>query len=307
MGSFEGEIGQAAFERAAQLPEAAPRSVLRRVEDAAIENIGAISIGVSASIILLAAAIVLQVRMTGAAEERAVDPIVSGSITPDIRPPPGADWQSVRNPPEIISLTAPQFGRATATYAARRSSAGDREDSLTFVAPDAGGAEARIALVRQRGFAQSSSLFVTMTRQQAERGIAVTRAGRPDQLPTKFGLVEVADMMFNDASGTAQACLGFRSSADAGQPAIAGWYCAAHGGVAERPELTCFIDRLTMLKSGEDQALRRFFTEAEQRRKPCPTTRQTAGRKPTWLDHDGRVPAIRGSDEVTGSIGRTRR
>jgi hypothetical protein len=149
---------------------------------------------------------------------------------------------------------------------------------------------------------QPPSLFIDMSRQQAERGVAVTRAGQPGQLSTKFGMVEVADMTFTDASGGAQACLGFRAVSDGHSPMLNGWYCGAQGAAVDRPELACFIDRLTLLKSGDDQALRKFFTEAEQRRKPCPNARAQAGRKATWLDHDGRAPSLRGAEDTTGSV-----
>jgi hypothetical protein len=224
-----------------------------------------------------------------------------------MRVPSLPDWQPVRKPAELMTLTAPQFERAPAVYAARRSSRNDREDSLTWQPGAPGGAEARIALIRSASPAAPPSLFVDMTRQQAERGVAVVRAGQSGLLATKFGPVEVADMTFSDAGGAAQACLGFRTAPDGDSPVLSGWYCAAQGAAAERPELACFIDRLTLLRSGEDQGLRSFFQEAEKRRRPCSTTRTTAGRKPTWLDHDGRAPAIRGADETTGSIGKPKR
>jgi hypothetical protein len=54
------------------------------------------------------------------------------------------------------------------------------------------------------------------------------------------------------------------------------------------------------LKAGDDKDLRKVFSEAEQRRRPCPSKAVTAGRKPTWLDADGKAPGIRG--DITGSI-----
>ncbi|MGL4239716.1 MAG: hypothetical protein ACRCTI_01255, partial [Beijerinckiaceae bacterium] len=204
--------------------------------------------------------------------------------------------------------SAPQFERTPAVYGARRTARNDREDSLTWQSTAPGGPEARIALVRSAQPLAPPSLFIDMTRQQAERGVAVTRAGQSGLLMTKFGPVEVADMAFSDAGGGSQACLGFRTAPDGESPVLTGWYCAAQGAAVDRPELACFIDRLTLLKSGEDQALRRFFAEAEPRRRPCPTARASAGRKPTWLDHDGRAPAMRSSgDDVTGSIGKPKR
>jgi hypothetical protein len=304
---FEGEIGAVAAERMQDAGDAPAPSPLRRLESFAVDNMQGLAVGASAGILMVAAVVTL----TGGAPTRPApppDPIVVGSTLVAPRLPVAPQWQAVRKPVEMMALQAPQFEKSPPLYAARRTAQNDREDALVFQPAAPGGAEARIALLRHAAAAGAApSLFIDMTRLQAERGVAVTRAGAPGQLQTKFGAVEVADMTFSDASGGAQACLGFRRAADGDAPAIAGWYCGAEGAVVERPELACFIDRLTLLKGGEDQALRRFFAEAEQRRRPCPNARVTAGRKPTWLDHDGRAPAMRGSEETTGSIGSSRR
>jgi hypothetical protein len=307
MGQLESEIGDVAFGRVLEAEAPAPRSLIRRIEDFAIDNIKAISIGASAAIVLVAAGIVLQDSPARQSTAPAPDPIISGSIGGLGRVPSLPEWQAIRKPVEIMTLNAPQFERTPMIFGARRSNRNDREDFLSWTSNAPAGPEARIALLRSAAPAAAPSLFIDMTRQQAERGVAVTRAGRTGLLQTKFGPLEVADMTFSDAGGGAQACLGFRTAPDGDAPILSGWYCAAQGAAVERPELACFIDRLTLLRSGDDQALRSFFTEAEKRRRPCSTTRSTAGRKPTWLDHDGRAPAMRGSDDVTGSIGVRRR
>ncbi len=307
MGSFEGDIGHAACERMAQdAKPAAPAPLVRRIEDYAVTNMKGIATGASAGIFLLAALVV----MTGRSPQplpAPADPVTVSSISREVRVPALPEWETIRKPMELLTLTAPQFERVPAQYAARRTPRNDREDSLLWQPSAPGAAEARISLLRRTMPQSPPSLFVDMTRQQAERGVAVTRAGAPGLLMTKFGAIEVADMTFSDASGASQACLAFRGAPDEAAPVITGWYCAAQGVGAERPELACFIDRLTLLKSGDDRALRQFFTEAEQRRRPCLNVRNSAGRKPTWLDHDGRSPAMRGGDDITGSIARPRR
>jgi hypothetical protein len=295
---------------AAHVSKPPSEGLLRRVEDLAIENMRCLTIGASSALVLLAGALMLQEMPTAhpAPSLIVMDTPVTGSVSGQIRVPQAPEWHPIRKPVEIMSLSSPQLEKLAASYGARRSTRGDREDAIVWQAAGTGGAEARIALIRQAaGSGTPPSLFVDMTRQQAERGIAVTRTGAPGLLETKFGAVEIADMTFSDASGGAQACLAFRRVGAGGEPTISGWQCAAQGGVVERPEVACFIDRLTLLKSGDDHALRRTFAEAEPRRKPCPSSRNTAGRKPTWLDHDGRPPAIRGGDETTGSITRPKR
>jgi hypothetical protein len=306
-GTFEGGIGGVAVERMAASAEAPGKTVFRRIEDFAVDNMRSISIGASAALVMLAASVMLNDGVPTAAPPTVMDSPVTGSIHGQVRVPQSPEWQVVRKPLEIISLQSPQTERMAASYTARRSSRNDREDAIQWQATGAGGAEARIALQRGPDASAAPSLFVDMTRQQAERGIAVTRAGTPGLVITKFGPVEMADMTFSDIGGISQACLAFRRVGEGGEPNISGWQCAPQGGVVERPELACFIDRLALLKGGDDQALRRFFSDAETRRRPCPTSRNTAGRKPTWLDQDGRAPSMRGADETTGSINRPKR
>jgi hypothetical protein len=306
MSGLEGEIEAAAAERVLDDGEAGKLSFGKRLEALAVDHMRSLAVGASASVLLLSAAMTL----TGggsAVPIAAPDPTPVGSIATHDRVPTAPEWLQVRKPVELLALQAPQFERLVATYTQRRTARNDREDAISWQAAATGGAEARIALLRDSGAGRPPSLFVDMTRIQAERGIAVTRTGAPGALLTKFGPLEAADMTFSDASGEAQACIAFRSPGETDGPVIAGWYCAGQGAAVERPEVVCFIDRLTLLKGGDDLALRRMFTEAEQRRRPCPTARNTAGRKPTWLDHDGRAPTIRGTEDVTGALGKPKR
>jgi hypothetical protein len=305
MGVLEGEIAAAATMSVAG-EDVGEHRLIKRIESLAVDHMKSLAVGASACVLLLSAALTFSGGPTSSSRAT-VDPTPVGSIETRERVPAAPEWQVVRKPVEIMALQAPQMERLTMQYVQRRTVRNDREDAIIWQATTPGGAEARIALVRGSSIGMPPSLFVEMTRTQAERGVAVTRAGAPDLLFTKFGSIEAADMTFSDASGGAQACIAFRGAGEGGGHVIAGWYCGAQGVAVERPEVACFIDRLALLKGGDDQTLRRLFAEAEQRRRPCPTTRNTAGRKPTWLDHDGRAPAMRGSDETTGSIGRPRR
>lgn len=289
MRSVERAIEQAVSERMAPPP---PQR--RSLEDFAVQNMRSLAFGAAAGVAALAAFVLMDAPPAPATP---ADPVIVGSVRETPRLPGGPSWRAVQRPVEIVTLQAPQFARHAAQYAARASAAGDREDALIFEPNQPDLPEAKVALRRAAAEGAQPSLFIDMTRQQAERGVAVVRAGAPGRLATKFGEIEVADMTFQDHGGRAQSCLAFRSDGAIG---IAGWLCAPQGAGVERPELACFVDRLSLLKAGEDAALKRFFAEAEGRRRPCPTTRVSTGRKPTWLDSDGKAPTMRG--EITGSI-----
>jgi hypothetical protein len=269
------------------------------VENVAIRHLKVLALGASCAILGLAT--ILAMPSPQPVQVASGDPVIVGSITPQARVPARPEWQDIRKPVEMIALQSTQMDRIPMTYRARRSLAGDREDALIWSGGGQQTTEAEIAVVRRTSAAQAPSLYIEISRRQGERGVAITRNGMPGLVTTKFGKLEVADMTFTDGQQQAQACLGFRSVV-ATEIGLAGWFCAPQGASVERPELSCFIDRLSLLKSGEDHKLRQFFTEAEQRRQACPTTRVSTGRKPTWLDSDGKAPAIRG--DITGSIPR---
>jgi hypothetical protein len=285
---------------AQNLAPAAPRiDLVRSLEDFAVTHMQSLAFGAAGAVLIMASVLTFSGQPPANDYN---DPVIVGSITPASRVPGQMAWQPTRKPVELIALQAPQFDRAQAQYQARSNAAGVREDALIFEPNVPGMPEARVVLRRSAQGDAAPSLFIDMTRQQAERGVAVTRAGTPGKLLTKFGELEVADMTFADDSNRNQSCLAFRSTGAVG---LTGWFCGAQGAAVDRPELGCFIDRVALLKSGEDRDLRKFFTEAEQRRRPCPTGRASAGRKPTWLDADGKTPPMRG--EVTGSIDKPKR
>jgi len=272
-----------------------PPSLTQRLEDFAITHVQSLAFGAAGALLTLAALLAL----SGPDLNRDFnDPVMVSSLEESLRNRMAPDWQVIRKPVELVTLQAPQFGRQAAVYGARNSSWGEREDSLLFEPNQPDLPEARVSVRRWANAKVQPSMFVEMARHQAERGMAITRAGSLGKLSTKFGDIDVADMVLTDPTGRGQSCLAFRSE---GAIVISGWYCAPQAAAAERPEVACFIDRLNLLKAGDDKELRKFFSEAEQRRRPCPSLRASTGRKPTWLDTDGRVPAMR--TDTTGSIG----
>jgi hypothetical protein len=294
MRSVEREVGKIAVERLTKAAAAVSSGIMQRAEDFAVTHMRSLAFGAAGAVLTLATMLVLPDSPVTTAES---EPLIVGSISEQSRVPGARAWQVQRKPVELIALQAPQFQQTAVQYQARSNASGEREDALMFDPNTVTLPDARMTLHRGQTTGAAPSLFIDMTRQQAERGVAVTRAGLPWKLQTKFGEIDAADMTFTDGAARNQSCLAFRTD---GAIALSGWYCAAQGAAVERPELACFIDRLTLLKSGDDRDLRSFFTQAEQRRRPCPSGRASAARKPLWLDVDGKAPAMR--SDVTGSI-----
>jgi hypothetical protein len=201
------------------------RTAFRKVEDFAVDHMNGLALGFGVTIIAVAALIVLDEPAVAPPLAQGVDRTIVGSIgTPPAVARP--QWTAVVKPVEMIALEAPQFQQQPARYAARRAQNSDREDALWFESLSAGQPEARVALVRRAGDGAAPSLFIEMMRLQTERGVAITRAGTPGPLATKFGELEVADMTFTNGDGRGTSCLAFRTPQSLGRIGLNGWYCA---------------------------------------------------------------------------------
>jgi hypothetical protein len=275
------------------------RAPMQRVEDWLIDHLWPVAIGVAVLVLGISFVSLAPARQTATSQ---VDLQHTGAvkITASL-PPPVEPWRPVRRPIEMISLQSAELERLPIHYSAALRQA-ERRDAISFGYFDESRPDMEIALRRHMSGARPS-LFIEASRRQSERGVSIGRSAQPIMVQTKFGEVETSDMEFSQGEGMRKACLAFRSAP--GTPnVVEGWMCASPGSAPERPVLVCFIDRLMLLKSGEDEALRGAFQQAERRRVPCAAgSRTVAGRKPTWLDQDGARPGMR-SDETTGSVPR---
>ena len=133
-----------------------------------------------------------------------------------------------------------------------------------------------------------------MSRLAAYGGLAIERSAQPLALPSKFGPIEVSDMVISGA-GRMRACLGFRHQAGAIGFSFQGWLCGTDQRPADRQQLTCLIDRINLHAAGEDRALRAHFAKAELNRQPScnPPKLQATGRRTSWLDGNEAQPPLR--------------
>jgi hypothetical protein len=273
-------------------------SPIRRLEDFSLNHMKSLALGAGGAILGLSAMMLFWSPTTRPFEQ--IDPVVVGSILNTDQSPSRLKWLPVKKPVQIFSLEAQQVNGMPANYSAKYTEQGHLQDSLSFTHSAQKSPDIRVTLTRGAMKALPATLYIDMIRQQSERGFSVSKAGQSDEMQSKFGPLEVADMTFSEGEKTPRACLAFRSASTEAMISVSGWYCAAEMAAAERPELACILDKVILLKSGHDKELRRYFTQAEKNRTPCATSRISTGRKPTWLDSDGKVPAFR--SDITGSI-----
>jgi hypothetical protein len=211
-------------------------------------------------------------------------------------PPEQRPWQPVRQPMALYHLESPELTGLALNY--RVSQRGtSRQDTLIWQ-PRAEAAEAElrrsaalIVIERHEGNAPTEKpLFAELASRAAEHRLVVERMAAPQDIRTKFGPMEAAEVTLRQENG-ALPCLAFRRI-DMTGVTLVGWLCGHAQRPVDRVSMSCFVDRLDLIGGGRDQNLRKFFAEAERSRQNCPSSRQP-GRKMTWMDHEAPVPALK--------------
>jgi hypothetical protein len=210
-------------------------------------------------------------------------------------------WVTIGRPIALFGLESPELDKRSA-YGAQRSQDGQgREDVLTFGAFDDGKSFLSLKFRINRDAQMQAALaglsqpfVITLVREGAARGLSVGRSGATTTIETKFGTVETADVGLSDGVA-GRACIAFRHLDAAAHLSFSGWWCGSEAKPADRAQLTCLIDRIDLLSAGDDPELRASFARTElNRRQGCSVPRLAAtGRKGSWLDADGKAPALR--------------
>jgi hypothetical protein len=205
-------------------------------------------------------------------------------------------WVGVKKPFAVYHVEAPELDQANLVHRVSNKGRHARQDSFLWtnsrVRPGSLQRPA-IHLVIERhenSLPTARPLFPDLALRAAEIGVSIERLQGASEVMTKFGTMEVAEALLDSEQGRL-ACLAFRRSDTAGL-VLAGWYCGTADRPADRVSFPCFIDRIDLVGSGQDRALRQLFAQAERQRKGCPNLRQP-GRKVTWLDHEAPLPAMK--------------
>ncbi len=248
-------------------------------------------IGTAATLAVVCGAFVLFSREPSQAVQPAPTAPLEEKATEPSKPK-APEWTEIRRPVLQFALDMPQIERASLRQRLFRSAGGAREEILSWGSLSTPTFHAQI-VVHHAGesLPNDDGLFIAIARQAATSGLAVTRLATPISLPTKFGDLETADGQLTTENAD-RACLVFRHRRADSTFALAGWYCGTEEKPAERIALSCFIDRLDLVAAGDDVQLQQIFANAERQRGPCQNNR-AASRRLSWLDMDGRPPALK--------------
>jgi hypothetical protein len=266
----------------ASLHNVDPRDERFRMRPARRWPLGSIAIVV----LVLASAVVLAGRMT------------SGPVQNAAAAPPPLAWIDIERPIELFGLNAPDLPRSTLVYEARRHrKGGGRQDILTFGKLNGDQAPFVRLMLYRVGSEQApqAPLFVELARLAAGAGLSITRSLAPEDLATRFGDFETADIDLAAGAGAGTPCLGFRGAGLDRSFRISGVACGIPMKPLSRPALACLLDRLDLNSAASDGALADFFAATELRRDPicagtglAPMVSQT-----NWIDQADAPPPLR--------------
>ncbi len=202
-------------------------------------------------------------------------------------------WTEVRRPISQFALESPELSRLSPQQGARRHPAGGREEILLWGNPVEPGIFSQLVVSRPGAEGVvNATLFIDTARRAALSGLSVLRSSAPAPVESKFGAFEAAEIQLGSGTGE-RPCMAFRRQDAEAKLNISGWYCGAEGKLADRLTLRCFIDRLSLIRSGEDVDLRGLFATAERGKAACAGARRMTGSKTTWLDAEGKQPALK--------------
>ena len=177
-----------------------------------------------------------------------------------------ASWIDIQKPFQLYALPSPEFGKAPSLYEARRQAVGEgRVDTLAFGKFDGTGPYLRVSVQRLAGPGLASGFFIDLARRAAEAGLAVSHPSVTAQIASSFGGLDYASATL-EHSGTQARCQLFRLSDTGTDLQVAGLACAGGGRELEPGGLACLVDRLSLISSRDDAALRLFFAAAELKR-----------------------------------------
>ena len=212
-------------------------------------------------------------------------PVAVGSTPPYTREP----WRAVPPKLAVWRLEAPQLASSVMVNRLRTLPDGARQDLLVWPPGDTTRLAGALSVERYRYSApEPDSLYVETARRAALAGASIERMAQGAVLETKFGVFDSADTLIDDGAGP-RPCIAFRQLSPEAPARISGWFC---GGAQplDRITLGCVLNRLDLVSSGEDSALRGWFAAAERNRRGCDWTSTGSIR---WMDPGGRMPALK--------------
>lgn len=234
------------------------------------------------------------------------DVVHTSSILQKVEPAPkkniwASNWKVKSGKPlQIFSVEAPETSDLNLSYTTKIHVTGLQEDVMNWTDTSFKSITASMIIQRNmppQGY-DSQGIYQEMTQRVTALGYTLEKVSVLSTVPSKFGPVEVIDMTIIDSAQSERTCSAFRTQAHQPNLKLSGWLCSDTHGAVERPQVTCFINRLDLLGAQETAPLRQIFLNAETRKGDCPSRGiyvQNSTKKANWLEIKGSLPTLKGA------------
>lgn len=153
---------------------------------------------------------------------------------------------------------------ATAAYEVFLNARGGRRDILRWTAGQEPVAGLRID---RPGAELTETATVAVLMEAGFHADGLEDAQAAGMVESKFGPVKLLSLI--DRVGAAAPCLGFTKTFASPSLRFEGWSCQGETAAAQRAAIACLLNRLVLLKAGNDAGLAELFARAELRRPDC--------------------------------------
>lgn len=173
-------------------------------------------------------------------------------------------WRIAGHSHPAFTLSRPDYPEKTESYTILRHPDGGRKDILRWTGED-GRPMAELEIYRLGGeFHAALPADTPLAARMPHLGRSALEAA--GLVESKFGAVA----LLREAGGiSARSCLGFFKTIDDPAVRISGWSCQGDALPAQRMTISCMLNRLTLLTSGNDPKMAELFARAELKRSGC--------------------------------------
>ncbi|WP_018266877.1 hypothetical protein [Methylosinus sp. LW4] len=232
-------------------------------------NLAAVSMGVAALLVLLAALAFVRAPSQEAATAPAAAP--TASPAPRYANAPASAPAAPAERVAAFRLEAPEIDKDPKITFDQPLPSGGRQETHAFGAFDTGRPYLRLDILQPAGEKLGNSdFFLDVARHAAQAGLGVVRIGQPTPLVTRAGAFEAAEIKLSLREGGVAAaaagersCLAMRLVNASLSMEIAGIACGAGAKPIDRRAMGCLLDRIYYLPAGDNKALARSFPKTE--------------------------------------------
>lgn len=177
---------------------------------------------------------------------------------------PHEGWRAAAHASPAFAVSQFDTAGATAAYEVFLNGREGRRDVLRWSAGQAPVAGLRID---RPGAELAVSAMIPLLVEAGFHADGLDEAQAAGVVESKFGPVKLLSLI--DRSGAAAPCLGFTKTFAAPSLRFEGWSCQGETPAAQRAAIACLLNRLVLLKAGNDVGLAELFARAELRRTDC--------------------------------------